>query len=109
VLAFHLLRQIKPNPLGFHSVDEASWENRMDRDMALEHLVQAERIIAEGERHIDHQERAVAELDRDGHDTQEALALLAMFRRTQAEHLAHRNLLLEMMQHHGRQDASRPS
>jgi hypothetical protein len=79
----------------------------MDRDMALEHLAQAERIIAEGERHIDHQERVVVQLDRDGRDTQEALALLARFRRTQAKHVAHRNLLLEMLHHHGRQDDSR--
>jgi hypothetical protein len=63
----------------------------MDRDMALEHLVQTERVIAEAERLIDHQERVVAQLDRDGHDTEEALALLATFRRSQAEHVAHRN------------------
>jgi hypothetical protein len=78
----------------------------MDREMALEHLVQVEMIIAKGERHIDHQERIVAQLDRDGHDTEEALDLLAMFRRTQAEHVAHRNLLLEMLHHHRRQNVS---
>jgi hypothetical protein len=75
----------------------------MDRDMALEHLVQTERVIAEGERHIDHQERVVAQLDRDGHDTEEALALLARFRRSQAEHVARRNFLLEILQ---RQDSN---
>jgi hypothetical protein len=49
------------------------------------------------------QERVVAQLDRDGHDAQEALALLAMFRRTQAKHVTHRNLLLEMLHHNGHQ------
>src|SRR5262249_37848889 len=43
------LWQIKPNSrAAFHSVSKASWEHRMDREMALEHLVQVERIIAKG-------------------------------------------------------------
>ena len=75
--------------------------------MALEHLAQAERKIAEGERLIDHQERVVVQLDREGRDARKALAVLAVFRQTQAEHVAHRNLLLEMLHHHGRQDDSR--
>ena len=66
----------------------------MDRKMELAHLAIAEKAVIDGERHIQHQERLVAELDRDGHDTREALALLATFWRMQAQLVAHRDLLL---------------
>lgn len=66
----------------------------MDREMELAHLAIAEKAVIQGERHIQHQEQVVAELDRDGHDTGEALALLALFRRIQGERVAHRDLLL---------------
>ncbi len=69
----------------------------MDREMELGHLALAEKAVIEGERHIQHQEQVVAELDRDGHDTREALALLATFRRLQAEHVAHRDFLLRKL------------
>jgi hypothetical protein len=69
----------------------------MDREMELGHLALAEKAVIEGERHIQHQEQVVAELDRDGHDTREALALLATFRRIQAEHVAHRDFLLRKL------------
>ncbi len=70
----------------------------MNRKMELEHLVLAERAVAQGERHIQREEQMISELDRAGHDTREALALLATYRRTQAEHVAHRNLILKMLQ-----------
>lgn len=70
----------------------------MDRKMELDHLAVAERAVALGERHIEREERMIADLDRDGHDTTQARALLATYRLTQAEHVAHRNRLLRMLQ-----------
>ena len=70
----------------------------MDRDTTLAHLALAEKNVALGERHIARQEQLVAELDRDGHDTREALAPLTVFRRTQIEHVAHRDFLLRELQ-----------
>jgi hypothetical protein len=64
----------------------------------LAHLAIAEKNVALGERHIEHQEPLVSDLDRHGHDTSEALALLDMFRRPQAEHVAHRDFLLKELQ-----------
>ena len=70
----------------------------MDRKMELDHLAVAERAVAQGERHIEREERMIADLDRDGHDTTQARALLATYRLTQADHVAHRNRLLKMLQ-----------
>lgn len=81
-------------PIASKEADALLGTGSMDREMELAHLAQAEKAVIEGERHIQHQERVVAELDRDGHDTREALALLAAFRRIQAEHVAHRDFLL---------------
>jgi hypothetical protein len=69
----------------------------MDRETELAHLAIAEKAVADGERHIQLQEQRVAELDRD-HDTKRALATLATFRQMQAEHVAHRDLILKMLQ-----------
>ena len=66
----------------------------MDRETDLAHFASAEKAVIEGERHIQHQEQVVAELDRDGHNTAEALALLATFRKIQAQHVPHRDFLL---------------
>ena len=70
----------------------------MDRRMELDHLAVAERAVVLGERHIAREERMIADLDRDGHDTTQARALLATYRLTQAEHIAHRNRILKMLQ-----------
>lgn len=76
----------------------------MDRGIELAHLAVAEKAVAQGERHILQQEERVAELDRHGHDTRQALAVLAIFRKNQTQHLAHRDLLLKILQ----EDAARP-
>jgi len=65
----------------------------MDRQMELDHLVNAERAVADGERHIARQEQMVSDLERGGHDTKLALETLAVYRRMHAVHAAHRNLL----------------
>ena len=69
----------------------------MDRETELAHCAIAEKAVAVGERHILQQEERVAALDRDGHDTKQALATLAIFRRNQTEHIAHRDLLPKML------------
>ncbi len=69
----------------------------MNREMEIAHLAIAEKAVLEGEQHILQQEARVAELDRDGHDTRHALETLATFRHMQAEHVAHRDLLVEML------------
>ena len=51
--------------------------------MLMDHLAQAERHIAQGQVIIERQISLVAELARDGHDTEEARALLATFRQIQ--------------------------
>jgi Spy/CpxP family protein refolding chaperone len=56
------------------------------RENLLRQLVEAERHVAESEEHVSTQEGLIAELDRDGHDTTEAKALLETMRQTQALH-----------------------
>lgn len=70
----------------------------MDRKMELDHLALAEKAVAEGERHIGREEQMIADLDRGGHDTKLACETLATLRRMQSEHVAHRNLLLKLLQ-----------
>jgi hypothetical protein len=74
----------------------------MDRKMQLNHLAIAEKAVLDGERYIQNEEQMISDLDGAGHDTTLARATLATFRRSQAQHIAHRDLLLEMLQ----QDAS---
>jgi hypothetical protein len=76
----------------------------MDRKMELDHLAIAEKAAAESERHIEREEQAIADLDRAGHDTKLARETLATSRRMQAAHIAHRDLILKMLQ----QDAMKP-
>ncbi|MDA9421513.1 MULTISPECIES: hypothetical protein [Bradyrhizobium] len=71
----------------------------MDRTMLQQHLAMAERHVALGEHHLAKQEALIAELDRDGHDTADALKLLATMRATQRLHLQDRNRLLAELAH----------
>ena len=73
-------------------------EMTIDRATLLEHLAQAERHVAQGEAHIGKQEALVVELDRDGHDTKKAAAILAIFRQTQAQHVLNVERLLKELQ-----------
>ncbi len=65
--------------------------------MELAHLAIAEKAVADGERHIEREERMIADLDRGGHDTKLARTVLETYRRMQVEHIAHRNTLLKML------------
>jgi hypothetical protein len=72
----------------------------MDREIELAHLAIAEKAVAESERHIEREEQMIADLERGGHhqDLNLALQTLANYRRMHVEHVAHRNLLLKMLQ-----------
>jgi hypothetical protein len=65
----------------------------MDRAVLLRHLAMAERHVAEGERHIKRQREIIAELGRNGHDTQRARELLGLFKELQTSHTADRDRL----------------
>ncbi|MBB4381755.1 hypothetical protein [Bradyrhizobium sp. SBR1B] len=58
----------------------------MDRAMLERHLGIAERHAAQGREHLDRQEQLIAELDRNGHDTAEAIRVLTTLRQTQTLH-----------------------
>lgn len=65
----------------------------MDSELVRAHLEQVERHVVEGQRHISSQLALIGRLQRGGRDTSGALALLAIFERTQALHLADRERL----------------
>ena len=52
----------------------------MDRDMLLRHLAEVERHIVQGETHLAKQSALIAELERHGHDTRGAQAVLTTMR-----------------------------
>jgi hypothetical protein len=70
----------------------------MDRTILLQHLAEAKRHVAQGEAHLAKQEAIVAELDRDGHDTTAARAVLATLRDTQSLHKQGRDRILRELQ-----------
>lgn len=57
----------------------------MDRASLLDHLVQAEQCMVLGKRQIDNQYRIIAEFEREGRDTEEAVELLKQFIQAQEE------------------------
>jgi GTP cyclohydrolase II len=67
---------------------------RSDRSKLYEHLAIAEEHVAAAERSLVRQRGIVAELERDGRNTAQALALLAYFEEVQAMHIAERDRLL---------------
>ena len=65
----------------------------MDRAVILQHLKQAEGHVRQGEIHVTNQRLLVETLERDGHDTTQARALLKEFIELQALHVADRDRL----------------
>jgi hypothetical protein len=61
----------------------------------LERLAQAERHVARAEAHLARQEALVAALETGGHDTKDALAILATLRETQTQHILNMARLLK--------------
>jgi len=55
----------------------------MDRDYLIDYFAAVERHIAQREMSLAHQEQLIAELDRDGHDTTDALGLRATLKSSQ--------------------------
>jgi hypothetical protein len=65
----------------------------MDRALWQRHMEQAERDVAEANRHIARQQEIIAELYERGQDTQSERDLLAQFESLFAIHTAHRDRL----------------
>jgi hypothetical protein len=63
--------------------------------MANRHLAMANRHIAAGNRVVTRQRQLITELEADGHDTREALGLLARFEDLLALHLSDRDRLID--------------
>jgi hypothetical protein len=70
----------------------------MDRDRVLRHLAEVERHILQGETHLAKQLALIAELERHGHDTMGAQAVLTTMRETQAFHRQDRERILRKLQ-----------
>ncbi|WP_143199261.1 hypothetical protein [Bradyrhizobium sp. NAS80.1] len=65
----------------------------MDRSRQLQHLEQAEHHLLRGEQNVSDQEQLIEVLERHGHDTALARALLETFLCTQTQFVAHRDQL----------------
>jgi hypothetical protein len=61
--------------------------------MLQRHLAQAEQHVALGDQQVARQRALVAELERDGHDTQSSRDLLEQFEEMQKLHIANRDRL----------------
>ena len=66
----------------------------MDRAIIQDHLAQTERHVSQGKEHISRQREIIADLERGGHDSKAARALLVQFEEMQALHIADRDRLL---------------
>ena len=74
----------------------------MDRNILLQHLAQTKRHIAEGEEHLAQQTLLIEKLERHGHDSEDARALLKTMIETQALHKQDRDRVLkELFAPHG--------
>jgi hypothetical protein len=73
----------------------------MDRALLLQHLAQAERHIVLGEEHLTIQEALIADLEREGHDTEGAKEVLATMLQSQAVHVETRDRILRELNDQG--------
>ena len=65
--------------------------------MELRHLAQVDRHLIEAAERITQQEAMFATLDRDGHDTTEAIRLLEALRGVREQGIIHRRLILQAL------------
>jgi hypothetical protein len=65
----------------------------MGRAVTEQQLAEIEAAVVQGRRHIERQHAIIAELERKGHHTAQAVNLLQTFREIRAEHEAHRDRL----------------
>ena len=82
---------VPPTPERLEAI--TCWPIMPDRAMTLNHLEQARRRVAKGERHIALQREIVAEKERDGHDTSTSKQLLDQFEQIYAMYVAERDRL----------------
>jgi hypothetical protein len=73
------------------------FRKRPDPAMLKALLVEAERSVTAGERDVEHQRSIIKELERDGHDDNEARSVLHDLLNTQALHVLTRDRLLELL------------
>ena len=64
-------------------------------DMVRDHLALADRHVASGNLIVTRQRQLIAKLENGSHDTRQALSQLARFEDLLAQHLAHRDKLLD--------------
>lgn len=69
----------------------------MDQPTLWQHLDEADRQIAQGRAHIDKQRAIIADLERDGHDTTQASALLETLLESQRLHERRRATILRQL------------
>jgi hypothetical protein len=67
----------------------------MKQTLLKRHLDEAESRIQRGRRNVDHQRKAVSDLERDSQDATIARALLGLFEKALAVHVADRDQLLK--------------
>src|SRR5262245_65840088 len=79
---------------------------RMDRQMLMEHLSQAERHVAEGMVHVEKQRTLVENMARDGHDIRVHEALLRQFEETLGLHIKNRDQLQSLFLQNARQSVA---
>ena len=65
----------------------------MDRALIMENLAKAEEHVVLGQEHVWNQRKLVSRLERDGHDTTTARALLGLFENLLALHIEDRDRL----------------
>ena len=67
----------------------------MKRALLQRHIEEAESRIQRGQRNVDHQRKTVSDLKRDNQDATIATALLGMFEKALAGHVADRDRLIK--------------
>ena len=69
----------------------------MKRALLQRHIEEAESRIQRGQRNVNHQRKTVSNLERDNQDATIATALLGMFEKALAGHVADRDQLLKQL------------
>jgi hypothetical protein len=78
----------------------------MDIETEKRLLVKADHDIAEGDHRIQRQIEILIELERNGHDTEQAMKLLSVLRESQQALRDHRDLIVENITRLSNGDAS---
>ena len=73
----------------------------MKRALLQRHIEEAVSRIQRGQRNVDHQRKTVSDLERDKQDATIATALLGMFEKALAGHVADRDQLLKQLADRG--------